>query len=346
MMMLKPRLIALAVAGIGAAVGLLTGLPLPMLLGPIFACLIAALIRVPIGSFPKVTASMRTILGVAVGASITPELYHRLGDIIGSVALVPVFILTIGVVGVPYFRRVCGYDAPTSFYSAMPGGLQDMLVFGQEAGGNLRSLSLVHATRVLVVVSTLPFALREIWQLDLTGATGVSASATSPQQIAIMIACAAVGWWGAARIGLFGATILGPLIAAASLSLAGVLTVRPPAEAILAAQFFIGLGIGVQYVGITGRELRHDILAGLGFCIIIMLIAAGFAGLAIALGVAPHVEAILAFSPGGQGEMAILAIVSGADVAFVVAHHVTRIVVVILCAPLFAKVMARKTGSV
>jgi membrane AbrB-like protein len=330
-------MIALAVAGVGVAAALSISLPLPILLGPIFACLIAALLRVPMASFKKVTAAMRTILGVAVGASITPELLTRIGDIAGSIALIPVFVLTIGLIGVPYFRRICGFDGPTSFYSAMPGGLQDMLLFGQEAGGNVRSLSLIHATRVLVLVSALPFILQEVWHLDMSRPPGASAAATPTAQMAMMLFCAVFGWWAAAKIRMFGASILGPLIVAATMSLSGILTIRPPAEAIILSQFFLGLAIGVQYVGITARELRHDILAALGFCVIIGAIGAGFAAVVYELGLAPQIAAILAFSPGGQAEMAVLAIVSGADVAFVVAHHVTRITVVILCAPLFAR---------
>jgi membrane AbrB-like protein len=161
-----------------------------------------------------------------------------------------------------------------------------------------------------------------------------------------MLFCAIFGWWAAVKLRLFGAAILGPLIVAAALSLSGVLTIRPPAEAIMAAQFFLGLGIGVCYVGITGRELRHDVLSALGFCFIIGVLAAAFAAIVSALGFAPPIESILAFSPGGQGEMAILAIVSGSDVAFVVAHHVTRIVFVILCAPLFAHLALRRKRSV
>ena len=68
MILPKPKLIAIAVAAIGVAVALLIHLPLPILLGPIFACLIAALMRIPMASFNKITAAMRTILGVAVGS--------------------------------------------------------------------------------------------------------------------------------------------------------------------------------------------------------------------------------------------------------------------------------------
>lgn len=46
---------------------------------------------------------------------------------------------------------------------------------------------------------------------------------------------------------------------------------------------------------------------------------------------------MLALSPGGQAEMVVLAIVAGADMAYVVTHHVVRLIVVILGAPIFER---------
>ena len=50
----------------------------------------------------------------------------------------------------------------------------------------------------------------------------------------------------------------------------------------------------------------------------------------------------LAFAPGGQAEMAILAILAGADVAFIVAHHVMRLVIVILVSPVVERLWLRR----
>jgi uncharacterized membrane protein AbrB (regulator of aidB expression) len=43
--------------------------------------------------------------------------------------------------------------------------------------------------------------------------------------------------------------------------------------------------------------------------------------------------------------MTVLALVVGADMAFVVAHHVLRIFIVILGAPLFARLFGPKSGD-
>lgn len=315
------------------------GLPLPFLLGPMLACLAAALMGVKLDAWPPLTNTMRTILGVAVGASFTPEIVGRMGDMILSLALVPLFLLICGALGYPFLRRVAGFDAPTAFYAAMPGGLQDMLLFGEESGGDPRALSLLHATRILLIVTILPVILWLYWDIDLTLPPGAPLSGVPWWELAAMVGAAIGGWRLAKRVGLIGASLLGPLIASAALALSGVITQRPPAEAIQLAQFFIGLVVGVKYTGITLSEIRRILTAGLGHAAILGSVAFVFAEIALQLGLAPPLDAILAFAPGGQAEMSVLAIVAGADVAYVIAHHVLRIVFVITCAPLVFRLL-------
>ncbi|MEP2955681.1 MAG: AbrB family transcriptional regulator [Sulfitobacter sp.] len=338
----RRRALTLILAAAGTLLFWWLDLPLPFLFGPMAACLIAALSNVPIKGFGQVSVAARTILGVAVGASITPDLFHQLPQMAMSVALVPVFIALIGIIGVPFFRHVWGFDAPTAYYAAMPGGLQDMVIFGTEAGGDPRALSLIHATRVLIIVTLAPAFLTLAYGAGLTNPIGAPVTELPVGEMALMAAAALIGWKGGERIGLFGASILGPMIVTAVLSLAGLIHSRPPAEAILAAQFFIGCGIGVHFLGVTWRELTRVVLAGIAYVLVLAVLAAGFTGLVTWAGLGDPVEAFLAFAPGGQAEMTVLAIVTGADLGFVITHHLTRIVLVIVGAPLVAGLMARR----
>jgi membrane AbrB-like protein len=335
----RARLTALAASAVGAGVFHALDLPLPLMLGPMFGCLVVALAGADLKGLGPLATAMRIVLGIAVGTAITPELLDRMPQMIYSIALIPPFILLIGLIGYPWFRKVCGFDHATSYYSAMPGGLQDMLIFGEEAGGNVRTLSLVHATRVLVIVTSAPFLLQAMWGVSLAGSMGLSAAEIPLGEMAIMAVAGTVGWLAARAIGLFGAPIIGPLVATAMVSLAGLIEHRPPGELLLAAQFILGLGVGAQYVGVTLRELRRDVLSGMGYCVLLSGIALVFAEIVIAIGAAPPMEAFLAFAPGGQGEMAILAIVAGADLAYVVTHHLVRMVVVIIGAPVVARLV-------
>ncbi|MEM6548220.1 MAG: AbrB family transcriptional regulator [Pseudomonadota bacterium] len=334
---IRTHALTLAISVAGAVLFSAAGLPLPLLLGPMFACLAAALAGLNLYALKGVSEAMRTILGIAVGASLTPGLIDRAGGMALSLALVPLFVLIIGLVGYPYFRRFCGFDRVTAYYAAMPGGLQDMILFGQEAGGNVRSLALVHATRVLVIVSIMPLLLAFLFGMGLDNPPGAPVLEIPWHALALMLAAAWIGWRGGKRVGLFGAAILGPMAVSGALALGGVLEHRPPAEAVWAAQFFIGMGVGVSYIGTTIEEVRRILLASLGYCLILAVLSLIFAEGVFLTGAAPQVEALLAFAPGGQAEMVVLAIVAGVDMAFVVTHHLTRLIVVIIGAPLAAR---------
>ncbi|MCG6121603.1 MAG: AbrB family transcriptional regulator [Microvirga sp.] len=334
----RRRAATLVVALLGSAVFVALDLPLPFLFGPMIACLVAALAGAKLQGMGAVSTGARTVLGVAVGASVTPALLGQLPVMALSVALMPLYILLIGLVGVPFFRRL-GFDPATSYYAAMPGGLQDMVVFGAEAGADVRALSLIHATRMLIIITLAPIILTTFYGVSLTNPLGLPAADIPVVELALMVVAALVGWKGGERIGLFGAAIIGPLVVTACLSLAGLIHMRPPEEAIIAAQVFIGIGIGVHYVGVTLRDLRNFVAAGVAFVIMLAALAAAFTELVTLTGLARPVEGFLAFAPGGQAEMTMLAIIAGADLGFVVTHHLARIILVIAGAPIAARLM-------
>jgi membrane AbrB-like protein len=333
------KTLCIALAGVGAFQVL--HWPLPFLFGPMAALLLAALAGVNLKGVGPVSDAARTILGVAIGASITPALLGQLPTMSITVALVPVFVLLTGLMGVPYFRRVCGFDPVTSYYSAMPGGLQDMVLFGKEAGGQTRTISLIQATRLLAFVTIAPFVLSHYYGLSLFKPVGAAMSTMPRHELELMLLTAALGWWLGKKVGLFGAPILGPLILAAIASLSGQLHLRPPQEAVWFAQLFVGIGIGVHYSGVTIKELRSDILKGMGFVGLLALLSASFIATLTTLGLGDPVSIFLAYAPAGQAEMAVFAIVVGADLGYVVAHHLVRIVLIIVGSPLAAAWLRR-----
>ena len=335
-MLTRQRVATLAYAGLGAAVFFALGFPLPVLLGPMAGLLTAALIGLPMTGMGYFGTYMRTFLGVAIGATVTPELLAGLPSIAASLVFVAPFTAAIGALGLMLFRRI-GMDRRTAFYSAMPGGLQDMLLFGEEAGGNVRAMSLIHATRVLVLFACVPIAVTLIWGMDLQRPPGQSASTLPLQEVALMAAAGLVGWLAASRLGIPGASLLGPIAISAALSLSGFINSRPPVEMMWAAQFFIGTSVGVRYAGITAYEVRSYVLAGVAYSGIIGLVSVVLIMLILNVLQVEPLAVFLAFLPGGQAEMSMIAVIAGVDVAYVIAHHILRIFLVILFAQLFTR---------
>ena len=297
--------------------------------------LVAALAGLELAGTGSFGIYMRTFLGVAIGSVITSELLAGIFSIIASLAFVIPFTALVGALGFALFRRI-GFDRVTSFYSAMPGGLQDMLIFGEEAGGNVRAMSLIHATRVLIIFVFVPVGMTIFWELDLTRPPGQSAVQLPLFEILVMCAAGLIGWKAAAKLGVPGSSLIGPMILTAVLALTGLINSRPPAEMLWAAQYFIGIGVGVRYSGITAHETRNFVLAGVAYSILVGSIS--FMVILVVTNILEFdpVSVFLAFLPGGQAEMAMIAVIAGADVAFVVAHHIARILLVILFAQAFA----------
>jgi len=92
----------------------------------------------------------------------------------------------------------------------------------------MRALSLIHATRVLVIVTVAPLILTLGFGVTLDNPFGAPAAELPLHEMAIMVAAALVGWKGGEKIGLFGASILGPMIVTGGLSMADVIHYRPP----------------------------------------------------------------------------------------------------------------------
>jgi membrane AbrB-like protein len=316
-------------------------MPLPFLLGPLAACLVTALMGAQLSGPPTPWLNgIRTVLGVAAGSSVSPALMDQLPQTLASASLVPLFLIASLLLGYPFFRRVAGFDKPTAYFATMPGGFAEMILFGAEKGGDIRALSLVHATRILTLVSLTPFLISLYVDVDLSAAPGVPVRDIPVSDLLIMLVCAVAGYHGARRIGMFGASVLGPMILSAAASLTGLIENRPPTEALILAQFIIGISIGSHYVGVTRDELRRVVSASVGYALILAVLTVIFGEIVYLLGINDLLHGILAFAPGGQPEMVMLAILTGADITYVIFHHVLRLLLVMSLTPVLARWLA------
>jgi membrane AbrB-like protein len=328
--------VALAL-GIGAAGGWMFALltmPLPWMLGSMAFCTVAAVMRAPISTPALARPYMIVVVGVMLGSGYNPEMLDRIGDWTASLGMLWAYVIVVGGVGLAYFHLFTRYDPTTAYFCAMPGGFNEMVMMGAEMGGDERKIALTHACRVLLVVFAVPLWLRLTGQLDIMDrmAVGVGLDDVAPADYLLLAACG-LGWPIAAKLRLPAAALVGPMILSGILHLSGVSASQPPMVIVNLAQLFIGTSVGCRFAGAAKQEVLQALGVGAGLAAIMLFLTALFAWTVTAVTDAPFPVAVLAFSPGGLAEMALIGLALGVDVAFIATHHVIRIFLIILLAP-------------
>jgi membrane AbrB-like protein len=325
-------LLALLVGATGSTLFVWQGLPLPWFLGALTACLVASVAGAPVKRPTPISIPMRAVLGVAVGSAYTPALLDRLPSMIGSLALLIPFMGVIIVVGMVFYEKIAKFDRPTAFYSAVPGGLTDMTTMAEDSGANVRAIILVQASRILVIVFALPLWLQWHEGLFVAGqfASRIHIWEIWPFDALVMIAMGWGGWWVASRLGMAGAPIVGPMLASGIAHAMGYTATKMPLEVLVVAQISVGTMLGCQFRGLTFKEFSGTMIWGIANALVLLIVTGGVAAVVSQVTGFDPVSVLLAFAPGGQTELNLLAYVLGLDVAYVALHHLTRLAIVIL----------------
>ena len=311
-------------------------LPLPWLLGPLTIALILSVSGRPLEQPHALVLPVRSLLGVAIGSSFTPDLIDKAGAATVSLLLLIPYTVIITLMGTVLLVRLAGFDRPTAFFSSAPGGLADMMLYAQDAGANIRRVTLIQASRVLVIVFALPFWLQFIGGLPLGGAMPKTLHIwqLTLGDAAVIAFLAWAGWRIADRLGLVGGSIVGPMILSALAHGLGLTDAKVPVEIIVLAQVTFGIVIGSQFKGISLSEFVTTLSWGLAFAFLLVIAAGAMAISVAALTGLDPTSLLLSYAPGGQNEMAVMGLILGVDVAIVALHHLLRVLMVVVGAQL------------
>ncbi len=336
---------------IALMLGLLSGfaaffinMPLAWMLGPMIGCTAAALMQAPILAPMRLRPWVMPVIGVLLGSRISVDVLASAGGWWVTIVVLIPFIVVTASASYVYFRKLGGYDRATAFFSAMPGGLTDMIILGGEAGGDERRISLAHATRVLIVICGVVLFYNRFLGVgsEQTQSTWVGLTAISAWDWLILAGCAVFGVPIGRLLRLPAGQIMGPMILSGLAHIIGIVKVAPPSLIVIIALVVIGTIIGCRFVGSTLRDVGRDIILGAGSAAVMIVVAVVFAiGVSAASGTTLS-ETFLAFSPGGVVEMSLLALAMGQDVTYVTVMHLIRIFLVIFGAAYLYRLIASR----
>lgn len=339
----------LAISTLAAFFGGKVGLPLPFLLGPLIVTAVIAVARprpMPRDyAFPQwIRLIFITVIGVMIGAQVTPDLFADAPLLLISFAALGVFVLLAHGWNYAVFRHLGGYDRVTAFFASAPGGLYESIALGEEAGADLPRLMLQQFLRIIVVVSALPIGLSLWLGTPVGSAAGLSLAArTVPWADLPVIVLTGIAGYGIGRVlRMPAAQLTGPMAAAAAVSLSGLAPMGVPQWMVNEAQIVLGTALGMRFVGISPAM----ILRGAWMSVLSvggMLVLAGIGALALRPVIGQDFDVLLiSFAPGGVTEMALVALSLSANPAFVTLHHIFRILITVVALGLSAKWLRRR----
>lgn len=339
----RAKITGLALGVLGGALFFVLHLPLPWMLGAMTANTVAAMSGVRVALMPRLRLVFIAILGVMLGSAFTPEIVRGLGLWVGSFAWLGVYVVVAIAIVFAFYRRIARYDAVTAYFSAAPGGLNDMILIGGALGGDERRISLAHGARIVIAVFALSFGYRWFggYVPPASGAL-LPAVTLGVQDWVLLIGCGVGGFLLARALRLPAYALVGPMVLSAIIHGAGITHSRPPVWLVAIAQIVVGAMVGSRFDGVRPRVVGHALLLAGGATALLLGLASLF-GEAVqeTIGI-PFAAALLAFAPGGLAEMSLIALSLNIDAAYVSSHHIVRIFMIVLAAPLVFRLLRRR----
>jgi membrane AbrB-like protein len=336
-------LVVLGAATAAAAVALgAIGFPSPTLFAALIVGLAFALARPGTGAhLPRGTfIAAQAVCGVTLGAYMQPDALRALADDWLPVTLVSAATLALSLGAGLVLARRTELDVPTATLGMIAGGASGIVTMADELGGDDRLVAFMQYLRVLVVVLLTPVLVALFGGGEGGGATPETAVLGDPRDWLLTAAIASGAAVAVRRARVPAGTLLGPMLVAGAVAIAGVDFEVPPVARELSFAL-IGLQVGLRFTLGTVRSLGRllaPVLVALG------TLLAGCAGLAVGLHLTADVsfrDAYLATTPGGI--YAVLAVAFGADsnTTFILGVQTLRVVVLVLLAPLAVRRLAR-----
>lgn len=333
--------------GIGTAGGFVAkaiGLPIPFLVGSLiavggFSIAVVAAGRAALPFPQRFRMRFVAVIGVMIGATFSPETLSVLPALWPSLSAMALYVLVGSGIGYVIFRRIGGYDPVTALYGAMPGGLIEATALGEQAGGDVRILSVQHFIRIVLVVMTVPL-LFLAWSGHSVGSSAGQAFSSEPAAIADILLIAAIAIVGstlAPYVRLPAAHMMGPLLLSVVLHSTGVVDIISPTWLLNLAQLIVGTGLGAMFGGSTLNQIVRAVGVG-ALCVGSLLVLALAFAFALTTVTPISTEALfISFAPGGVSEMGLIALSLGVSPVLVATHHLCRIVFTVLLAGWFGR---------
>jgi membrane AbrB-like protein len=333
----------LVIAGVGGIVFSLVGVPAGLVSGSILAVASAALAgrptRIPLG----LARVCFVLIGMLLGAVVTPETLVGIGTWPLSVALLTVSTVATMVATTCYLRFAHGWDPLSALLGASPGAMAQVVALAAEFGADMRGVAIVQTMRVLVVTIGLPAGLA-LFGFAAGGVIVVRgpASGSSLVELAEIAVVSSLMAFAMARLRFPGGLLFGAMAGSAVLHGSGLVHAVLPWWVGSSAVVMLGAVVGSRFANATPRMLLDYVAAALGSSAVAIAVASLFVLIVTRYLPFRTADVVIAFAPGAQDTMMVLALALRLDPVYVGAHQLARWLVVTFLVALSARRLANR----
>jgi len=328
----------LVIATAGGIAFTLIGFPAGLVSGSLLATAVAGLCGRPVTVPVPLSRVISVLVGISLGAVITPETLRGLAAFPLSIAVLSAATVCMIVATTSYLRFVHGWDMRSALFGASPGALAQVMALSTEYKADVRAIAIVQTMRVVALTIGIPAGLA-MFGLTAEG-SGLprlgGGAADSVPELALLVAvstvCALVVW----RLRLPGSLMFGAMLGSGILHGMGWVGGALPWWVASAAVIGIGAVTGSRFAATDPITLLRFLGAAVGSFAVGISIASAFVFALtsyLSIGIA---DAVVAFAPGAQDSMMVLALALHLDPVYVGAHHLARFLLVSLLMPVLA----------
>jgi hypothetical protein len=221
------------------------------------------------------------------------------------------------------------------------------IALATELNGDVRAIAIVQTVRVLLLVVGLPngLALFGLAVPSMPVARGPADLAVLPEMIMLMTVAVAFGI-AFLKLHFPGGLLFGAMTGSAILHGSGLIHAALPLWLGSSAVVTLGALVGSRFADTTPRMLVGFLGAALGSFAVAMAVATVFILIDARLMHIPIANIVIAFSPGAQDTMMVLALALHLDPVYVGAHHLARFLVVTVAVALAARRVAQPQAEI
>jgi membrane AbrB-like protein len=328
----------LLIAAVGGAVFTLIGFPAGLISGSLLSVAAVALAGRPLMVPGGLSRVISVLVGISLGAVATPETLKGLAAFPVSIAILLVATVAMTIGTTCYLKYVHGWPWQSALFGASPGALAQVMVLAAEYRADLRAIAIVQVMRVVILTIGIPAGLA-YFGLTATGAflPKSSAGITSVPELAILIGLSTAAAVLLRAIRFPGGLMVGAMLASAVLHGTGYIEAVLPWWVAASAVIGIGAVTGSRFANTDPITLLRYLGAALGSFAVAISICSAFVLVLTSLLPVRIADVVVAYAPGAQDTMMVLALALHLDPIFVGAHHLSRYMLVSLSIPLLGK---------